>query len=328
MKRTRQIDLTSAVYEHAAALIGKTPGQVFRDAELLFQAHAEAFRVYGHAPVVVGIDIYNLEAEAYGATIDSPTGNGIPAISTPLCPGIESLAQLKPFDPQHDGRLPMVIETGRRLAAAFPQADVRIPVSGPFSLAGNLVGLDQLLCDLMDEPERFRETLFHLVRGQIAFCREIIAQGLGIVFFESGATPPLISPAMFAAIELPALQFIIREISCLTGRPVPCIIGGNTAPILNSILETGTGYVICPCETDQEAFMRQMRARPDVMVRINAATGVFASGDWAAVCRELHRVLTLAGDRDNVCIGTGVLPFETNPDIVLKAKAFLREMTK
>jgi uroporphyrinogen-III decarboxylase len=221
----------------------------------------------------------------------------------------------------------MVVETGRRLAAAFPRADVRIPVSGPFSLAGNLVGFDRLLCDLLDEPERFRETLLHLARGQIAFCGEIMAQGLGIAFFESGATPPLISPAMFAEIELPALQFIIREISSLAGRPVPCIIGGNTAPILDSILETGTGYVICPCETDQESFMGQMRARPDVMVRINAAPGVFASGDWPAVRRELLRVLALAGDRDKVCMGTGVLPFETNPDIVLKAKAFVRERT-
>ena len=33
--------------------------------------------------MVVGIDIYNLEAEAYGALVGTPEGNGIPAISAP-----------------------------------------------------------------------------------------------------------------------------------------------------------------------------------------------------------------------------------------------------
>ena len=130
----------------------------------------------------------------------------------------------------------MVVKTGKRLASAFPEADVRIPLSGPFSLACNLVGFDRLLCDLLDDPASVEEALFFLAQGQIAFCKEVIAHGLDIAFFESGATPPLISPEMFAEIELPALKVIINETSALVGRPVPCIIGGNTEPILNSIL--------------------------------------------------------------------------------------------
>ncbi len=30
------------------------------------------------------------------------------------------------------------------------------------------------------------------------------------------------------------------------GHPVPCIIGGNTAPIVEAMLETGSGYLIAP----------------------------------------------------------------------------------
>jgi len=321
----RQIDLAPAIYEHAAALIASTPSQVSRDPELLFQAHAAAFRLYGHAPVVVGIDIYNLEAEAYGARINAPAGNGIPAISAYVCSGSDRIGQLTPLDPKKAGRLPMVIATGKRLADTFPEADIRIPVSGPFSLASNLVGFDRLLCDMLDAPESVKDALRFLVQGQLAFCREIVDQGMGIAFFESGATPPLISPEMFAKIELPALKFIINKASAIAGHPIPCIIGGNTLPILDSILETGTGYVICPYETDQAAFMQKMQAYPEVMVRLNTDARAFASGHVTAVYRELERVLALAGGRDRVCIGTGALPFETDPDLVLKAKAFLRD---
>jgi hypothetical protein len=43
----------------------------------------------------------------------------------------------------------------------------------------------------------------------------------------------------------------------------------NTQPILEPMLSIGTRDVICPRETDQAAFMKQMTAHPDVMVRMN-----------------------------------------------------------
>ncbi|MDD5707773.1 MAG: uroporphyrinogen decarboxylase family protein [Kiritimatiellae bacterium] len=319
------MDLAPSVYEHAAAVIGETPWRVSRDPELLFQAHAEAFRLYRHAPVVVGIDIYNLEAEAYGATIPAPTGNALPSISASLCQTCAGIMTLDMFDPRRDGRIPMVIETGKRLAAALPDADIRIPVSGPFSLASNLVGFDCLLCDIIDNPQTVRQTLDHLARGQIAFAREIVSQGMQIALFESGATPPLVSPESFAQVALPVLKHIITEVSSMAGHPVPCIIGGNTLPILGSILETGTGYVICPSETDQSAFMQQMAAHPEVMVRINTNPAVFAAGSPMAVRQEIERVLRIAGSRQKVCIGTGALPFDTKPDLVLLAKKIMRD---
>ncbi|MDZ4200363.1 MAG: uroporphyrinogen decarboxylase family protein, partial [Kiritimatiellia bacterium] len=226
---------------------------------------------------------------------------------------------------KRNGRIPMVIGTGKCLAAALPEADVRIPVSGPFSLACNLVGFDRLLCDTMDNPRIVRRALDHLACGQIAFAREILSQGLGVAFFESGATPPLLSPEVFAQVELPVLKHIIRETSLIAGRPVPCIIGGNTLPVLDSILDTGTGYVICPYETDQASFMQHMAAHPDVMVRINTDPGVFSAGNLPTVHREVERVLALAGRRQKVCIGTGALPFETDPNLVLMAKEIVRQ---
>ena len=136
------IHFAPSVYEHAAALIGETPWRVSRDPEFLFRAHAEAFRLYRHSPVVVGIDIYNLEAEAYGATIATPAGNDIPSICVHPCPASDGIVKLNLLDPKRAGRIPMVIETGRRLARALPEADIRIPVSGSFSLACNLVGFE------------------------------------------------------------------------------------------------------------------------------------------------------------------------------------------
>lgn len=317
------MDFAPSVYEHAAGLIGRSPWEVSRDAELMFRAHAEAYRRYGHSPVVVGIDIYNLEAEAYGATVDEPSGVGLPAVTQPICSALREIVRLPAFDPGTAGRIPMAMDVGARLAREFPGADVRIPVSGPFSIASGLMGIEALLCDVMLEPGEARASLQHLVEGQMALCGEVRRRGLDIAFFESAAAPPLLSPELFRQVELPALKSAMAGAAAIVGHAVPCIIGGDTTPILEAILETGTGYVICPAETDQQAFMNCVWDRTDVTVRINTAPEVIAGGTWKQIRAEVDRILELAAGRPNVCLGTGALPYEAPPENVLRIREYL-----
>jgi uroporphyrinogen decarboxylase len=321
------VQFCPSVYEHAARVIGKDPWEVSRNSRLLSKAHIEAFRLYNHCPVVVGIDIYNLEAEAYGAIVDSPAGFGVPAIVRYPYSTVKELISLKPFNPKTDGRIPMVIEAAGRVADECPGADVRVPLSGPFSLATNLVGFENLLCEIHTGPDLVADALEHLVAGQVEFCKEVVRQDLDIAFFESAAVPPLLSPDNFRDIELGALKMIMEETSVIVGHPVPCIIGGDTAPILDSILETGTGYICCPAKTDQKIFMEIMRAHPEVMVRINMDPGPMTAKNFGVLEKEVDRVFELANNREKVCIGTGCLPFETDPEAVLKTKEYIQSKT-
>ena len=250
-----------AIYEHAAKLIGKTPWEVSRDKDLIVKGHKAAFELYGHTPVVVGIDIYNLEAEAFGSVIAEPDGDGIPAPHEPLCDEVEDILKLTDFDPATSGRLAMVIEAAVELKALLPDAVVKVPVSGPFSLASNLCGLENLLCDCMTDPEVVVEALEKLTQNQLRFVEAIRAAGIEPTFFESAATPPLVPPHMFEETVLPFLKRVIGDSAC--------IIGGNTEPILEPMISTGTQYVICPGETDQAAFMKKMEAHPEGSGNLN-----------------------------------------------------------
>ena len=320
------MDFSPSVYEHAALLIGRTPWEVSRDAELLCQAHAEAYRRYRHSPIVVGIDIYNLEAEAYGGVIDRPQGVGIPAVGKPVLESAAALGDLKPFDPATAGRIPMVIDAGARLARQFPDADVRVPVSGPFSIASSLVGFEQLLCDVLARPDQTSAGLMNLADGQMDFAHAINRQGLDVAFFESAAAPPLLSPAMFRQVELPALKRTMECIASVMGHPVPCVMGGDTTPILDAILQTGTRYVICPIETDQTGFMRKIWARTDVRVRVNTSSEVMVRGTPDELRAEVDRIVRLTTGRENVCLGTGALPYEAPPENVLLVREYCRSL--
>lgn len=307
-----KILFTPAVYEHAARFVGRTPWEVSRDAELLFAAHRAAWREYRHQVLAVGIDIYNLEAEAYGAVIERPEGNGIPSIHRPLLANFDDGLTLAPFDPQRDGRIPMVIAVGQRLQRELPDADVRIPVAGPFSIAFNLCGINALCENAALEPELTARLLWRLAENQAGFCRAVAAAGLDIMFFESAAAPPLLSPQQFHELELPALKRILSIAAECVGHPVPCIMGGNTFPVLDDLLGTDTRFLICNVETDQRAFVERVGStHPHVKVRINMNSGAVVSSDPSRLYREVDRILAFAGGRPNCLLGTGALPFET-----------------
>jgi len=320
------MDISPSVYEHAAAVIRRTPWEVSRDPELLFAGHAEAYRIYRHTPIMPGIDIYNLEAEAYGAVVENPVGFGIPAINKPACRSTAELMQLRPLDPRRDGRIPMAIRVAARLAQAFPETQVRVPVSGPFSIASNLVGFQNLLYEVADDPEQVGRALMHLVRGQLNLAEEIREHGVDVAFFESAACPPLLSPTMFRRIELPALKAILTGMAGILGHPVPCIIGGDTTPILEAMLETGTGYVVAPYETDQEAFMKKIWDRTDIRVRVNSDVEIISRGTWEQIRADADRIIRLVRGRPNVCLGTGALPYETPPENVLRLKEYVSQL--
>lgn len=311
-----KISFTPVIYEHAARFTGRSVWEVSRNADLMFEGHRLAYLEYRQQVIAVGIDIYNLEAEAYGAIVErGEADDAIPAIRHPLLKSLDDGLNLPAFDPERDGRIAMVLSVGRRLKREFPDADVRIPVAGPFSIAFNLVGINQLCIDAALRPDETAAFLMRLAENQAVLCRAIAAAGLDVAFFESAAAPPILSPRQFHEVELPALRRILEIAGICLGHPVPCIMGGNTYPILDDILSTGTDYVACNVETDQQAFVEAVaRKAPHVKIRVNLDPGVVACSDPQRIYRAIDHVLDIVGGRPQCVMGTGAMPLETPPE--------------
>ncbi len=320
------MDFSPSVYEHAAGLIGKTPWEVSIDRELMVKAHQAAYERYHHTPITVGVDIYNVEAEAYGAKIEKPDADNIPSVQEALYSSAADLIAIDRVDLSKTGRWPLILDAAKELQALFPSAVVRIPVSGPFSIAVTLAGLENMLCDCSIAPDAAHTALKRLAQNQINLCREIQKQGLKITFFESAATPPLLSPKQFETILLPVLKDMLQEIKTITNEAPALIIGGDTAPILDYVLKTAAGYVICPSETDQQVFMEKIWDHTGVRVRVNMDAKIVAFGSHEDIQKEVGRIYTLSARRPNVCLGTGVLPYGTSPENVLFIENVLQRL--
>jgi len=117
-----RVPFVPTIYEHAAALIGVTPSQMAQSGELIVRGQLDAYRRYGHDLVAVGIDIYNIEAEALGCEVDYFTNNTIPAVCRHLL--AEDKSDLKGLllpDPESAGRMPLLLDAASTIKREIGQ---------------------------------------------------------------------------------------------------------------------------------------------------------------------------------------------------------------
>ena len=308
--------LHAVVLEHAAAFIGRTPWDVSRDADLLAAAQIAAHRVYGNQPLICGIDVYNVEVEAWGAQVENHDPMGVPTLGTPIFSDPEALLNLPPLDLERDGRLPLLLKAARKIAAELPGVPLRIPLAGPFSVAVGLVGFETLLMEMLENEAVVQKALLRLGEHQARLCAQFAERGFQTTIYDSGAAPPLVSPEMFSALIAPTLRPIFQA-GREAGLPAACIVGGDMAPIIDTLLECGPAAVICPAETDQEAFMRKAVNWPEIAVRINLPAGLVTRGaEDESLRQEIVRLSSLARLHPLASLGTGVLPYDAKPEAV------------
>jgi uroporphyrinogen decarboxylase len=312
------------IYEHAAALIGESACSVSRDAALLFQAQKTAWERYRHPMLVAGIDVYNVEPEILGAGLNSPGGSEVPSIVSHPFASVEKILQAESPDPARDGRMPMILDVAARLSRECRPATVYVPVCGPLAFGNGLVGMDEMLCTMMEDPGLVRSALLHLAEIQGSYVRAILKSGARPLIFESGASPPLLPPALFPDIEAPALGRLF-DVCRASGDPAPaCILGGDVAPVLIHLLALNPGFLICPSETDQENFVDMAAQHPHVEVRINMPVASLLEPDWDKATAAADTAIALARRLKNSPVGTGVVPFNTSPDRLLRLRDYVQ----
>ncbi len=100
-----------AIYEHKGRLLGRSPSEICRNGGLLREACLRELEAYDPDILTVGVDVYNVEAEALGGEVRFFDGsNDVPAIVSPLLRWHGDLARLRLPDPECDGRMPLFLD--------------------------------------------------------------------------------------------------------------------------------------------------------------------------------------------------------------------------
>ena len=313
-----------AIYEHKAALIGVKPSEMCRDADLFEKAIIREVEVYEPDMLVVGCDVYNVEAEAAGCTVLYPDSNNVPAIVGRFLRAGNDISRLRFPDPEKSGRMPLHLEVGRRVQKRFGEERfVRGALSAPFSMACELVGPESLLMAALDRPDWVRRLLDYCSEIVKSYGRAFVERGLGVILFDSHASPPLTYPELYRKIILGptgrVVQYFRKELGLAL---VPYIMGGDTAVLLEEILETGSNNILCDYKADLSVFVDRLEKAP-VLLRANLDPLFLMTHPEKEIWDKVSEVLAKGRRHPRFLMGTGILPYDIAPEKVIAVREAL-----
>lgn len=141
--------------------------------------------IYPAAAVTVIMDL-TVEAEAFGAEIVFPE-NEVPSVVGRLVDDEESIKALQ-IPSLSAGRISECLIANRLCAEVLPDKPILGGCIGPFSLAGRLYGLSELMMALYMEPQSIELLLDKCTEFLIDYCRAIKETGIdGIIMAEPAA---------------------------------------------------------------------------------------------------------------------------------------------
>ena len=252
-----------------------------------------------------GYDIYNVEAEALGATISREKMDIFPEILEPL---LVDLTEINlPVLNEPGGRMPLFINATKKLSNKYQQQTyVRGAVSGPFSMAGRLYSNDQLIMDCILNPEGVHQLLDYCTDVIITHLQGYIDESQDVVIFDSLASPPLLSPEIYSDLIFPFHQRIFEFMKNSGMKIRPLIMGGNTLPMMDKLMETGANQLLLDYTIPLED-VKEVLDSYNLAFRINIDPAVVAQEHQDFIGEKIDEIFRSLGHRPNLILGTGIL---------------------
>lgn len=182
-----------------------------------------------------------VNAQAMGAKIGATDDNQpLGGQGPPLVQTAADIDRIPPPDVGSQGRYPLMLEALSRIVAALGR-DVWVigcMDQYPFSLASALMGINEIMVKVIDDPPFVEALMARCVEYQVAYGRALVAAGADML---SGGDSPvvLLGPELYARLALPFETRVIAALKAATGKPVSLHNCGNAMPILASMARTG-----------------------------------------------------------------------------------------
>lgn len=219
----------------AAQRLGVTVPELVKDAEL--QAGVmELIARETDTLVALGLMDLSVEAEAFGAKVNFLEGE-VPAITGQLVSDGEEARALK-VPELSAGRAGVYIEGIRRAKERITAKPVLAGMIGPFSLAGRLMDVTEIMYVCFDEPETVHLVLEKATEYLIKYGAAMKGAGAdGILLAEPLAG--ILSPDMAAEFSVPYVTRIVESLQDGGFGVIYHNCGGSAASMLPAIFSQG-----------------------------------------------------------------------------------------
>lgn len=258
LKEPDYVPVVPMITYTAAQLTGIQFSEALYSAEKMAKALIAGYKSAGYDGIYVGWESsFNLMAEAMGCKLQIQP-NSIAFVKDQVVKEPSDLDKIEVADPEKDGRLPIHLKAIELVREKIGK-DVPIfkYVPGPLTLASVLRGQDQLLMELIRNPDAVHDILKPASESSKRYGVATVEHGADIaVVADPIASSSVISPTMFDQFAFSPIKNVLESISDVGGIP-SLHICGNTIPILERMVDTGTRIIELDYQVDL-AFAKDM----------------------------------------------------------------------
>ena len=152
-----------------------------------------------------------VESEAAGATVDLGNNERTPEVKESPFETADDIEA--PDDFIDNGRIPTVLEAIDIIKEEHPELPIIVGITGPFTLTGHLLGIENLVRLIKTEPTEVEEALENCLDICMDYVEELQEQDIDVICVaEPTASPELIDPIQFKTMIKPALEDLARFI--------------------------------------------------------------------------------------------------------------------
>jgi uroporphyrinogen decarboxylase len=232
------------IVHSALATIFEVPFKDFYlKADSMADTMIKGYRKFGYDGVQLSLGVVT-EAEALGARVDlSPAG--MPVLKEWLLDEHSKLNGLKRIDPTSGGRLPMFFDTVEKVVREIGQeAFVIATIRGPLLMASQLRGVEQILIDLIEEPEMASEILEFTTDVSLQVGKWLLGTGAhGLAIGEATCSPNFISPNLYRRTVHGCHKRLAEGLKQAGWGAVGLHICGDTRSIIDDVVATGADFL-------------------------------------------------------------------------------------
>jgi uroporphyrinogen decarboxylase len=300
---------------YGAKLAGVPISEYNTNGAKMAEAQLKAWQILQQDVLVAQSDNYYI-AEGFGTKIHQPY-DSTPHLIKPALGGLAEVGSLKPLNPYADGRMPVYLDAVSRLKNTLKgEAAVRGPGTGPFSLAGHLLGVEDFLCALAlaeseddkDSQQRIFELLELTSDTLILFLKALVLAGTDVAMCgDSLASPDMISPYIYEKYVFPYEKKVfsaIGPVCAKAGIATLLHICGDTTGIMPLMCQTGANII----ELDYKVSLKEMKRlygdRICLMGNLNPSA-VLMQGTPEAVSTAARKCIDDAAAGGGFVLGSG-----------------------
>ncbi len=198
-----------------------------------------ANRLGGIESVRVPFDLC-VEAEALGSAIHGGNSDSQPSIKDPVLSDPEKFYSLEVPNPSEAGRMPVVLEAIKLVKEEDPTLPIIAGITGPFTLAGQIRGVEALLMDMFDNPSFFKALLSFTTEVLVSYGRALEKAGAdAVVVIDPSAGSELLGSDFYQEAAYPPCSKLVHSLE----KPAILHICGDSTPLLEMMADTGVAGV-------------------------------------------------------------------------------------